>query len=180
MEAPSVDLIVDDLTQRADQGDAGSVAGGEIFQTDDINLPSSDPHASDAEASVKPSTSPNATPPNYRERLDLLQACAERAAASIGDTRKHRNELLVGVAILVLETGFEIRAFCTANGIRRTAATDSNPFLAVIRAALPETDRKLASKWGIGLKQALLECGGADKLSDYLNLRFPFRHGTNY
>jgi hypothetical protein len=156
-----------DMAGAADVADQ-EVAYGENTTVANVPRPASDPYLLLEGPAVKPPTAQEVKQQYYREQLAAFKASAQQAASTDGDARAIRIGLLVGTATLVREKRFDVEAFCSANGLPCTKATRANPDLAVIRAALPNSDRKLASKLGIALSWAVRASGGLAQLPGYL------------
>jgi hypothetical protein len=105
----------------------------------------------------------------HQEGLGGLREIVEAFTKSDGDAAAKRIELYVAVATLVSARRFDIEEYCFAASMVCTKATRSNPHAAVFQGAMPNLDKKLTSKWGIGNAYALKEADGLPGLSKYLH-----------
>lgn len=158
----------DDTVPPPDRPDAESVDDGMLPPGNPLP-PTGTPTAPvEGASSAKRPRSRAQTKQHYQERLAHFREVHQSGDGAEGDARAHRITLLAGIAELVREPGFNTKHFCEDNFLPFTKATVSNPCLAVIKAVLPNTDKKLASKWGIGLVWAIDQCDRQADLAEYL------------
>jgi hypothetical protein len=157
--------VADAGDSSSDQDDGAVFAGGE-------NLPAS---ATGLPATVDSASAPEPTAPRktkqqfHQEGLGGLREIVEAVTKCDGDAAAKRIELYVAVATFVSARRFDIVEYCFAASMACTKATRSNPHAAVFQGAMPNLDRKLTSKWGIGNAYALKEAGGLPGLGNYLH-----------